>query len=687
MRRYAYAYDNQGNRTTDGTTVNYKESGESNLRKADYTVNSRNQYTQREVPAFVDVAGTLSTTPTVQGNGVTHTVTKQGNYFYSLLDDNGSDGYNNASDDLVVDVSVSAGGELNEGDVYIAEDVEVFSYDDDGNLTSDGLWDYVWDAENQLTSMTMKDEEELPDGMSRKRIEFKYDYLRRRVQKVVKNNWNGSSGTTISNLKFVYDGHNQIAELNGSNNTVLSTYVWGLDLSGTIHGAGGVGGLLMIKDGSKVYFPGYDGNGNVSGLIDSADGSLDAKYEYAAFGETLRVGGTAIADDNPFRFSTKYTDVDGARKRVDGDAEGVARRAEEAGAPWALMRQSGLVYYGFRYYSPSLGRFLNRDPIGELGGSNLYGFVENDPVNGWDFLGLDDELVCDPADSAAGLCNDDLPIYEVPAGPELPPFEVFPPMPPPDPDPHPIDIEFPTEEPPDLGEREAPLGPNGGGGGTKKDGCDEKDKELEEKCKEMKSYIAEGNRKQAILGNRVRDFGENHWDAVRRGAARNLAVSRFIESREFVPLKLDTWATWGGVGIGTTLWVNDKIAKNSDVWAKHMVDRFKTLGRAGQGAAVLGAAARMDMAREGFQRGDYSVAVHYLASGALTAVSASKMVTSTPIGRGIAIGTTAGSIGEGLIWHAVDAPIRMALERANAVYEQNLGHLKAAKKLYKENCK
>ena len=37
--------------------------------------------------------------------------------------------------------------------------------------------------------------------------------------------------------------------------------------------------------------------------------------------------------------------------------------------PWALMRQSGLVYYGFRYYSPSLGRFLNRDPIGEMGGS------------------------------------------------------------------------------------------------------------------------------------------------------------------------------------------------------------------------------------------------------------------------------------------------------------------------------
>ena len=371
-RRFGYAYDNQGNRTTDGTTVNYRESGESNLRKADYTVNSRNQYTQREVPAFVDVAGAATGTPTVKGNNVSHTVTKQGDYFYSLLDDNGNDGYDNASDDLKVSVTVSTGGELNEGDVHIAEDVEAFSYDDDGNLTSDGLWDYLWDAENQLTSMTMKTG--LPTGMTRKRLEFVYDYLGRRVQKVVKNNWNGSSGTTVTHLKYVYDGHNLIAELNGSNNTVLSTYVWGLDLSGTIHGAGGVGGLLMVKDGTKTYFPAYDGNGNVSALLDSADGSLDAKYEYGAFGEPLRVGGTAIAADNPFRFSTKYTDS-----------------------------ESGLVYYGFRYYSPSLGRFLNRDPLGELGGSNLYAFVENDPVNGWDRLGLEEG--CDSAEPSS-ICQD-----------------------------------------------------------------------------------------------------------------------------------------------------------------------------------------------------------------------------------------------------------------------------------------
>ena len=72
------------------------------------------------------------------------------------------------------------------------------------------------------------------------------------------------------------------------------------------------------------------------------------------------MGGTAIADGNPFRFSTKYVDT-----------------------------ESGLIYYGFRYYSPSLGRFLNRDPLGEAGGQNLYCFVENDPVNNWDYFGME----------------------------------------------------------------------------------------------------------------------------------------------------------------------------------------------------------------------------------------------------------------------------------------------------------
>jgi RHS repeat-associated protein len=81
------------------------------------------------------------------------------------------------------------------------------------------------------------------------------------------------------------------------------------------------------------------------------------KYEYGPFGEVFCSVGD-MAKVNPFGFSTKYTDT-----------------------------ETDLVYYGYRYYSPALGRWLSRDPIEERGGLNLYGFVNNDPVNKWDKLG------------------------------------------------------------------------------------------------------------------------------------------------------------------------------------------------------------------------------------------------------------------------------------------------------------
>jgi RHS repeat-associated protein len=125
-----------------------------------------------------------------------------------------------------------------------------------------------------------------------------------------------------------------------------------------MQGAGGVGGLLMTQDGGNTYLPMYDGNGNVHGMIKASDGSIAAAYEYDAFGQTLRESGPYAAS-NPFRYSTKFTDI-----------------------------ETGLVYYGLRYYSPSLGRFLNKDPIGESGGVNLYGFCGNNGVNKWDMLGM-----------------------------------------------------------------------------------------------------------------------------------------------------------------------------------------------------------------------------------------------------------------------------------------------------------
>jgi RHS repeat-associated protein len=162
-----------------------------------------------------------------------------------------------------------------------------------------------------------------------------------------------------SDTKFIYDGWNLIAELDVTASlNVTATYAWGLDWSGTGQGAGGVGGLLQITRGSATYATAYDGNGNLMALISRSTGSLAAEYEYDAFGQLLRASGD-MAGINPFRFSTKYTDD-----------------------------ETGFVYYGMRYYSPSQGRFITKDPSGENGGLNLYSMVSNSAVNSFDYLGL-----------------------------------------------------------------------------------------------------------------------------------------------------------------------------------------------------------------------------------------------------------------------------------------------------------
>ena len=106
-------------------------------------------------------------------------------------------------------------------------------------------------------------------------------------------------------------------------------------------GAGGVGGLVAVSVDGDFYFPGYDNNGNVIGYWDE-DGDLVAEYAYDAFGNTIYEDGD-MADFFPHRFSTKYYDA-----------------------------ETDLYYYGYRYYSPSLGRWISRDPKEEKGGHNLF---------------------------------------------------------------------------------------------------------------------------------------------------------------------------------------------------------------------------------------------------------------------------------------------------------------------------
>ena len=161
-----------------------------------------------------------------------------------------------------------------------------------------------------------------------------------------------------STNRFVWDGVVLLAVLNG-NNGAEQSYLRGSDLSGSLSGAGGVGGLLAVNAGANgVHFVANDGNGNVSVLIDAASGAESARYEYSPFGETLRSTGP-MASVNSQRFSTQF-------------ADDVTRR----------------VKYLYREYVPELGRWMTRDPIEERGGLGLSTFVNNNPVLNTDAHGL-----------------------------------------------------------------------------------------------------------------------------------------------------------------------------------------------------------------------------------------------------------------------------------------------------------
>jgi RHS repeat-associated protein len=241
---------------------------------------------------------------------------------------------------------------------FVPRTPEPFTYDADGNLTSDGRWLYTWNGENRLIAMETKSG--LATNLPRHRLTFLYDYMGRRVRKIVAD-WTGAAYIPVSTNYYLYHGWNLLIERDA--NSPIRQYTWGLDLSGTLEGAGGVGGLLAVTDHSQGGNPSesyaaYDGNGNVTALVDSPDGSLAAVYEYDPFGNLLRATGP-MAGANPFRFSTKYQDD-----------------------------ETRLVHYGFRYLSPELGRWLSRDPIEEDGGRNLYAFVVNAPIRLVDYDGL-----------------------------------------------------------------------------------------------------------------------------------------------------------------------------------------------------------------------------------------------------------------------------------------------------------
>lgn len=221
----------------------------------------------------------------------------------------------------------------------------------------------------------------------RKELTFAYDYAGRRIEKKVVNL---DTTATLSTKRFIYRGWDLVAEIDGVSTGLVRSYVWGLDQHGRLSGANTPGSLLQITYYSggtpaNSYLPTYDLSGNVTSLINASTGALAAIYEYDPFGNPLRneTPDPTVAD-NPFRYATKWRD-----------------------------EETGLYYYGHRYYDANHGRFINQDPIGETGGLNLYGFVGNNPVNLSDYLGWHSDQ------GGGGWRGEedwgDIPVYPTPA--------------------------------------------------------------------------------------------------------------------------------------------------------------------------------------------------------------------------------------------------------------------------------
>ena len=242
------------------------------------------------------------------------------------------------------DYSLYEANSLNQYTSIQANEDTVFAptFDANGNQTlvktSTGVWSVVYNAENRPIRFTNADGSTV--------IECSYDTHGRRATKKVTSN-----GSVTLHQRYIYRGYLQIAscDLTRSNHPCLWLLTW--DPTQTI----ATRPLAIRKDGSWFAY-GWDLTKNICEVFGPA-GYIRTNYTYSPYGEVIASGDVT----QPIQWSSEYYDL-----------------------------ETSVIYYNYRYYNPSMGRWITRDVIQEdsLEALSLYHYVENRTITAHDVLGL-----------------------------------------------------------------------------------------------------------------------------------------------------------------------------------------------------------------------------------------------------------------------------------------------------------
>ena len=225
-----------------------------------------------------------------------------------------------------------------------------YTFDPNGNLATKTIgtrtWTYKSNHLNQIISITD------PDQTT---VKFTYDPSGKRLTKRIE-----SKGKKSKILRFFYLGDTEIGSVD-EKGVIIE-----LKVPGNPNNPEASSIAIEIK--KETYVPLYDLQGNITCLLDPQRRKVIETYRYSVFGEEeiLNERGRVISDSsagNPWRYRGK---------RVD--------------------KEVGLMYFGYRYYDPEVGRWISPDPAGAIDGPNLYAYARNNPMKYVDYFGLNSAL-------------------------------------------------------------------------------------------------------------------------------------------------------------------------------------------------------------------------------------------------------------------------------------------------------